>query len=327
LLGGLNPSTAVGAQAPNPVRVLVLAADGVTPVSGATVGWSGSNGLQFSVCGGTSSCSVTTDQSGNAVTWLTPAAAGLATITATLAPGVYSPSKSVTATLNATESASDIGVLTPYLWISQGASVNVPLTARVVSNGAAQSNVRVNFTVVRGSGTLSGASAQTNSSGYATVTLTITQIAALVQVSACVAPANAPCQAFYANPVPLSNQNLQSVGGAGQVSTGQAFQPVVVRVTDSSSPPNPVIAAGVTFLMTVLRPGGSSSGGGGETNPTDPGMPVILKVSQSSAITDTSGLASIEPSGGGFSAPVEVDVMASAGVGAMLDYPLQILPP
>jgi hypothetical protein len=39
LLGnGLNPSTPVGTQATNPVSVRVLAADGVTPVSGATIG-------------------------------------------------------------------------------------------------------------------------------------------------------------------------------------------------------------------------------------------------------------------------------------------------
>ena len=158
------------------MTVRVLAADGVTPVSGATIGWSASNGLQLSACGGASSCSVASDQNGDAATWLTPAAVGAATITATLAPGVYSSSPSVSATLNATESASDIGVLTPYLWIAQGATVSVPLTARVLSNGAPQNNVTVNFTVVSGSGTLSAASAQTSSTGYATVTLTVDAI-------------------------------------------------------------------------------------------------------------------------------------------------------
>lgn len=233
----------------------------------------------------------------------------------------------MSASLNATESASDIGVLTPYLWIALGATVGVPLTARVLSIGAPQNNVTVNFTVVNGSGTLSAASSQTSSSGYATVTLTVTQLAALVQVSACVAPSNAPCQTFYANPVPLSQQNLQPVSGAGQVSTGQAFQPVIVRVTDSSSPPNPVIAAGVTFLTTVLRPGGTSpAGGDGETNPTNPAMPVILKVSQSSATTDMNGLASLVPSGSGFSPPVEVDVGVTSGTSARLDYPLEVFP-
>jgi IPT/TIG domain len=103
LLYGLNPGTSVGTQATNPVSLRVMAADGVTPVSGATIGWSANNGLQLSACGGGASCSVTSDQNGDAVTWLTPGAPGLASLTATLAPGVYSPAKSVTTSLNATE--------------------------------------------------------------------------------------------------------------------------------------------------------------------------------------------------------------------------------
>jgi len=326
LVSGINRSTPVGVQAASPMSVRVLAADGVTPVSGATIGWSASNGLQLSACGGAPSCTATSDQNGGASTWLTPSATGVANVTATLAPGAYSSSPSVSATINATESASDIGLSTLYPWIAQGATVSFPITARVLSNGTPQSSVKVNFTVVTGAGTLSAPSAQTNSSGYATVNLTVTQFAALVQVSACVAPANAPCQAMYANPVPLSQQNLQPVSGAGQISTGQAFQPIVVRVTDSSSPPNPVIGAGVTFLTTVLRSGGTSSGGSGNGNSGNPAMPVILKVSQSSAVTDINGLANIVPSAGGFAAPLEVDVGVTAGASGWLDYPLQVLP-
>jgi len=117
------------------------------------------------------------------------------------------------------------------------------------------------------------------------------------------------------------------VAGGGQVSTDQAFQPIMVRVTDLSSPPNPVIAANVTFLTTVLRPEGTSeASGGGETDPTNPAMPVILQVTQTVTTTDLSGLASTIPSGGGFSAPVEVDVAVTAGISSLLDYPLEILP-
>jgi hypothetical protein len=246
---------------------------------------------------------------------------------ATLAPGVYQSSPSVTATLEATETASDIGVLTPYVWISQGATVSVPISARVLSNGVPQISATVNLTVVAGPGTLSAASASTNSTGYANATLTVTQIAAVVQVVACVAPGNAPCQTFYATPVPLAQQNLQPVSGGGQVSSGQAFLPVVVRVTDSASPPDPVIAAPVAFLTTVLRPEGSTSAGGnGETNPGNPAMPIILEVSQSNATTDVNGLASIVPSAGSFSPPLEVDVGITAGTSASLDEPLELLP-
>jgi hypothetical protein len=328
LLGGINRSTAVGTQAANPMTVRVLSADGVTPVSGATIGWSPSGGVQLSSCGGASSCATRSDQNGYAATWLTPAATGVSTISATLAPGVYSISPSVSVSLNATESASDIGVLASYLWIAQGATTGVPLTARVVSNGAPQNNVTVNYTVVSGNGTLSAASAKTSSTGYATVTLTVTQLAALVQVTACVGPTNSPCQTFYANAVPMAQQTLQPVSGGGQVSTGQSFQPVTVRVTDSASPPNAVIGASVSFQTTVLRPGGTSSaGGGGETNPGNPAMPVILAVSRSTAITDMSGLASVVPSASGFSAPFQVDVGVTAGSSSWLDYPLEVFAP
>ena len=85
-------------QAGNVLRV--VAADAVTPIEGATVGWTTTNSLQLSACGGATSCSRITDQDGYVTTWLTPVTAGASTVTATLAPGVYSPAKSVSATLN-----------------------------------------------------------------------------------------------------------------------------------------------------------------------------------------------------------------------------------
>jgi hypothetical protein len=325
LMKGLNPNTPVGTQATNPVIVQVLASDGVTPVAGATVGWNATNNLQLSACNGTSSCSAMTDQSGLASTLLTPAAVGTADITATLAPGVYSPPKLVTTSLTATESSSDIGVVTPYFWIAQGASTSLPLTARVLNSGTPRVNGGVNFTIVGGAGTLSGASAQTDSDGYATVTLTLTQIAAPVQISACVQPTNAPCQSFYGTTVPLAALNLQPVAGSGQISTGQAFQPIVVRVTDSASPPDPVLAAPVTFQTTVMRSGRSS--GGGESNSGNPATPVILATSQIMAASDIHGLTSFVPTSEGFSAPLEVDIGITAGTNASLNDSLQVLAP
>ena len=322
-LAGLKPPNGNGAQYQLSVEALDAKwAAGVGPYSPGSVAPSGSFAP---ACGGASSCTVTSDATGEAITWLTPAATGVATITATLAPGVYSPSKSQSTTLNATQSASDIRVSTPYLWIAQGATVS--LTARVVGNGMPQNNVKVNFAVISSAASVSAASAKTNSSGYATVTLTAGQFSALVKASACVAPANAPCQIISAKPVPPASQNLRLVAGSGHVSAGAGFQPLVVQVTDSSSPANPVIGASVWFLTTVLRSGGTlAARSRGETNPTNPGMPVILQVSQSSGTTDMNGLANIVPSAGGFAAPLEVDVAVMAGSGASLDYPLQLLP-
>ena len=327
LLNGANPSTPVGVQAANPMSVRVLASDGVTPLGGATVGWSGTNGVQLSACAAASACSVITDQNGNASTWLTATASGAAFVTATWAPGVYSPSKSVTGTLSATVSSSDIGVSSPYIYVSQGGTVSIPITARVLSNGTPQNNVTVNFTIVSGRGSLSAGSAVTNASGYGMVTVSVTNLNVLVQVNACVAPGNFPCVVFYANPVPLAQQVLQQVSGSGQISTGQAFQPVVVRVVDSAPSHHPVVAAPVSILTTVLRPGGVVPGvGNGDPNPGDPAMPVILKVTQNNATSDSNGLASLVPVSGGFSPPLEVDVQATAGTSAVLDDPLLIFP-
>ena len=320
LLSGLNPSTPVGVPAASPLVVRVLTSGGV-PVGGATIGWNASSNVQLSACGGAQSCIVTSDQSGYASTGLTPIAVGVANITATLAPGVYSPSKSVSATLNAVEHSTDIGLLTSYVWISYGATVGIPITARVLSNGSPLNNVQVNFSIVTGTGTLSAGSALTNSGGYAGVTLNVNQVLAALRVSACVAPSNSPCSLFYANVVPSAQQVLEPISGGGQISTGQAFQPVIVRVTDSSSPPDAVMAAPVNFFMTVLRNGTGS--GGNDGNPV---QPVILAVSQTNTNSDMNGLANIVPSASGFGAPVEVDVSVTAGASA-LDYPLQVLQP
>ena len=71
-----SPSTPVGSQAANAIRVRAVAADGVTPVSGATIAWSATNGLQFSACSGASSCSVLSDEAGESSSWVTPTATG-----------------------------------------------------------------------------------------------------------------------------------------------------------------------------------------------------------------------------------------------------------
>ncbi|MGA7221150.1 MAG: hypothetical protein WBX38_22740, partial [Candidatus Sulfotelmatobacter sp.] len=323
LLQGGNPPTPMGTQATNPVTVRVVASDGITSVSGATIGWAATNAVGLSICGGASACSAITDESGIASTWITPAAAGTATITASLAPAVYNPAKSVGATVSATSSSMGIGVTTPYLWIAQGATLSVPLTARVVSNGLAQSAVTVNFFVDQGSGSLSAGSAVTNGTGYASVTLSLTNFTANVQLSACVAPGNNPCASIYANAVAPAMLNLQPVAGSAQVISGTVFQPLTVRVTDFSTPPNPVQAASVLFQTTALRPSGNNLIPGGPQS----GMPVILSENQSVVQSDINGLASFVPSPGSVSGPLELAIQISAGTSATLLEELESFPP
>jgi IPT/TIG domain-containing protein len=326
VLQGANPPTPVGVQATNPVSVRVVASDGITPVAGATVGWTTTNGATLSVCGGVFSCSVTSDESGMASTWVTPGATGVASITATLAPGVYNPAQAVAATLLATSSSLNIGVSTPYLWVAQGATVSVPITARVLSTGVPKSGETVNFTIAQGSGSLSAASAVTNSNGNALVTLTLTNFTANVQLTACVA-GGSPCATVYGNAVASAQLNLQAVSGAGQVVAGSPFQPLIVRVTDSSTPPNPVLAASVLFQSTVLRmAGGNPVLTPGDPTVTQTGMLVVLSESQSAVVSNVNGLASFVPSAGSFTGPLEVEIEVSAGTTAMLQDAMESIP-
>jgi hypothetical protein len=220
-----------------------------------------------------------------------------------------------------------IGVTTSNLWIAQGASLSVPLTARVVSLGAPLSGKQVNFFIDQGSGSLSSASAVTDSIGYASVNLTVANFTGGMQLSACVAPANNPCQNISANAVAAAMMNLQSVAGAGQVVTGAAFQPLSVRVTDSSTPPNPVLGASVLFQSTLLRPAGNDLIlTPGDPTVTQPGLPVFLSASQNTAQSGVNGLASFTPSVGPFTGPLELEIQVSAGTTAALQDVMEAFP-
>lgn len=73
----------------------------------------------------------------------------------------------------------------------------------------------------------------------------------------------------------------------------------------------------MSFQTVVMRPAGNSN---------EPTTPVVLSASQNYVVTDANGLAGIVPTSAGFTGPLQVNVMATVGTNAMLDYPLQLLP-
>ena len=301
LLQGAEPATPVGSAAANPIRVRAVAADGVTPVAGATTAWSTTNGLQFSVCSGASSCSVLTDEAGESSSSVTPTATGQSTITIALAPASYSPPQSQQATVVGTSTTLDLAAVTPTRWIGQGATVTVPLTVEALDLGSPKASVAINFAVTRGTASLSSASAITSGSGFATVTAQLTNQNANVQVSACVAPNNAPCQTFTLFSTPPSLWTLETVSGSLQfVPIGQVFQKLVMRVTDGYAAANPVMGVNLTFAITLAR-----------VSPDQKGLPVILGSSQPQLLTDQNGLAWIVPSAGSVG-PCDVFITVTA---------------
>jgi hypothetical protein len=274
-------------------------------VSGATIAWSASNAVQFSACKGASSCSVLSDEAGESSSWVTPTVTGPSTITIALAPASYSPAQTQQATLVSTSTTLDLAAVTPTSWVGQGATIAVPLTVEALDLGVPVANVTVDFAVTRGTAALSSNSATTNASGFATVTANLTNINVNVQVSACVAPSNAPCQTFTLFPTAPSRWTLETVSGSSQfVLMPQPFQPLVMRVTDGSAAANPVMGVNVTFATTLARTGAGEDG-----------MPVLLGSSQVQVASTQGGLAFIVPSAGSVG-PCDVFITVSAGTAA-----------
>jgi hypothetical protein len=318
LLQGVEQTSAVGAPANNPIRVRAVAADGITPVHGATLAWGGTNGLQFSACGGLNSCSVLSDSAGESSSLVTPTAVGVSTITVALAPASYTTPRTQQTSVLATSTALDLAATAPTRWVGQGATLSIPLTVQALNLGVPKANVIINYLVTNGTASLSASSATTNASGYATVTVSVTNLTANVQVSACVAPNNVPCQMFTLFATPSSLWKLETVGGSSQfILSGQTFQPLVIRVTDGSLADNPVMGVNVIFSTTLAQidpalGGGGGGGQGGESLGGGNGMPIILGSSQMQVMTSVNGLASMVPSTGNVG-PCDVFIGVNAG--------------
>ncbi len=328
LLPGPNPAIPVGGQLVNPIRVQVLASDGKTPVAGASVFFTSAPAVAFSACGGTTSCTVLTDQAGQAATGLTVLTAGAITITAQLAPASYANPQQVQTTVVGRSTALDISLSSSFAFIAQGATLNLPITARVLSNGSPLSGKAVNYSVMKGSGTLSSSTVNADSNGFATTTLQLASLSGDVEVSACVAPGNAPCQIWSAVAVPLSALNIQPVSGDVQVvAVGNNFAPFTVRVTDQATPPDFVLGASVFFQSLVGRaPNDEPILWISQSGISQPTIPVILAQSQATVLSDSNGLASVQPTAAGIGGAVLLLGSASVGM-STVDFELQSLLP
>jgi hypothetical protein len=332
LVAGANPATPVGGQAPNPIRVRALAPDGITPVAGASVFFTSSPPAAFGACSGGGSCTVLTDQSGQAASFVTALTTGVMTITAQLAPASYTTPQQVQTTLVGCEMCDgtglDVALVPQTASVVQGATVNVQLTTRVLSNGVPQNGQVVNFSLYRGSGTLNPASAVTNANGYASTSLELSAFSGEVDGNACVGSNNNPCLGFHVFPVASSTLQLQPVAGNLQlIVVGQTFQTVAVRVTDASVPPNPVLGANVLFQSLLGRTNDNAPIiSGGDTNITTNPLPIILGTSQASVTSDMNGLASMQPSTEGFQGALAILGTVTTGPGNM-PFQLQSLWP
>jgi hypothetical protein len=230
----------------------------------------------------------------------------------------------VHATLSGVASALQIAAVSPTVWVAQGGTGSVPLTIRVLSNGQPVSGRTVQYAVTQGNAGLSSATAASDANGYAAVNLNLTSVAAEVHASACVMPNAAPCSNFYVFVVRASELRLQYFGGEQQIiNTAQGFSAVRLRVTDSSSPPNPVRMAAVAVLSAVLRWQAPPVSTG--VNPPPPPAPVVVSSAQRVVYSDGNGVVAILPAADARFGAVVVTMIAWAGGGAPLEFELQRL--
>jgi len=226
----------------------------------------------------------------------------------------------------------DLAAIAPTKWIAQGATIDVPLTVRALNMGQPLNNVPINFRVARGTGVLSSGTAKTGNTGYASTSVHLTNHGSDVQVTACVAPNNAPCQTFTMFATPESSWRLENVSGSVQViPAGQAFQPLVLRITDGASPSNPVMGVNLVFDVTLARlPNNNGSGGGGGNDDggggQGGGMPVILGTYETQVASAQGGLANMLPTVGDVQGYCEVLIALSAGP-VTSQFHLQVVQP
>ncbi len=330
IVSGGGQKAPVGGDLPAPVVVQVLAADGTTPVAGASVFFTTSPPAALAACGAASACTIFSDQSGQTSTRVTMLANTAVTFSAELAPASYNPPATARTTLSGIASALDIALAPQSTWIAQGATLSLSLTGRVLSNGTPLAGRTINYRVQKGSALPSTSSVLTDVNGNATSTLQISALAGDLQVSACVQnqPVDSPCLIFNATAVPSSALRLRPIAGSLQVTVaGLSFQPVSVEVTDQAIPAHPVLGASVAFQSLIARaPQGLPVVWIGDTGITSFPMPVILASSQISVPSDVNGIASVQPSSNGVQGPVIVLGTATAG-SSSLQFALQSFSP
>ncbi len=310
-----NPAVATGVAAPNPVRFKAVSSDGITPTPGATItlSVSPSNSI-LSSCGG-SVCALTADASGDVNSFVIANGVGANVVTASLTNG-QQQSVTIVGT-----SSSMLSVLTPKLRILAGTSITVPLAVKMTSAGAGLGGKTIAYNIVSGTGTLDHSSAITDSGGSASVNLTLSNFNTAVTINAC---NGSTCAQSLILPVAANALALTATSGGSQmVSVGQALQPIILRVTDLSNPPNPVIAP-VTFFGEALSI--TQTNCAPDSANCHFAMPQALGLFNATFTSDANGLVSYTPTIQQAWGPVTVEMIVSAGT-ASRNLNLQIFAP
>ena len=292
ILSGNGQSGLANTSLPLPLTVLAL--DDGSPVAGVSIQWVVAGGATLSAA---SSVTGADGRASVSVTSLGPGP-GPITVTATRSDQA-SASLPFTLTINiaALDKVSGDLQTTPV-----DTTTAAPLVVRAMLNGVAQPGVAVQWQVLGGNGTISGASAVSDANGLAQAFVDVGPFPGTVTVRASRSDSPLLAQVFTVNAVEL--RDLAVVSGDGQ-SGAQATAlpaPLVVLATDGG-----VGDPGVTVFW-------SATGG--------------AQLSAGSTVTDAAGLTDVTVTDLGFGLdPVVVTAYRADQPGLSVDFILNVTPP
>jgi hypothetical protein len=282
LLTGPAGTVVVGQQATVPFAVLVLQADGVTPVVGEAVTVGATTGtVQFAACGA-ATCTLHTDANGIASTLVTPESSGAITLQATGVDGT------ATASFTAITQVRTATAVQAVEYVAAGATVAWTPQLNVADNTASATGVLVDWRTISGTVAASPGQSQVNAQGVASTLATAGPLAPGAQALLSGCAWTSVCATFTTQGVDPAELRLVAVSGAGQVvSASGALNPVVLLVTDAAS--HPVAGAAVQVYQTVDA---------WQLSCPDRGrcpIPPVLASTQYSLISDANGLLTVTP--------------------------------
>jgi hypothetical protein len=230
---------------PQLFNVRVLGIGSQTAAAGVTVTWSLTGGTATLGCGQTS-CSVVTGGDGTATLAVTPNAAALAQITASLTNG-----SNVIAEFTGTTPPA-IAALTPALYLTLGAMAQWPIQAMVLDSSGAQLSGQSVVWSSGGAGVSLALNQTTSgSTGIAQNQLTAGPFGSSVAATATAClPNSGNCATFTVIPVHPETAVLSAWSGTVQyISRSESFAPVKLLVTDAFG--HPLVGAAVTFAESL----------------------------------------------------------------------------
>lgn len=279
-------SLETGVASAVPFAVRVLAPDGVTAASGASVMFTVAQGAaSLAACGGASSCTLQADATGLVQTAVTGGGAGTVTLTATeVSGGAFQQ-----ITLTDMDPVRSVSMTNASVYVAAGGGMTAApwtVSLKALQDGSAASGAPVTWSAGQGL-TLSSTSGLTDATGTATVTVSAMPLGAgAATVTGCVW--GSMCASWTVHAVDAALWRVSVTKGAGQsVAVGTALAPVTLAVTDTAG--HPLRGATVAVYQTADGWEGTCAAQGRcAASP-------VLASAQSSGVADANGQLAVTP--------------------------------